>query len=245
MKRAVLILVMMSRVASASPELDHVLAVPTAWLPGEGSVAGTAGLDHHGNGVVEVGVGLGAISEVEVGVDSDARICDACTPDKLASETHLVRAAFRLGAHEDVWFAGQPALVFGVHATIGDGHRIGQAYVVASKRLGLAALHGGAMVTDAAVADGPRMGLEVRPMIGAELTPPQYPKTTVLADFMWLTRFDPTTPALEYAFSWGVRYQALTWGSIELDVRQREHELGSPTVMVRLNAVLGYAAPNR
>jgi len=234
----------MSRVASASPELDHDLAVPTAWLPGAGSVVGTAGLDHHGSGLVAVGVGLGGISEVEVGVDSDARACSPCSSDNPAPEVHLARAAFRLGARENEWFAGQPALVLGVHTTIGHDRRVGQAYVVASKRLGPAALHAGAMATDAE-ADGSRMGLELRPLVGAELTPPQYPKTTVLVDFAWLTRFEPAAPALEYAFSWGVRYQALTWGSIELDVRQREGELGSPTVMVRLNAVLGYAAPTR
>lgn len=233
----------MSRVASASPELDHVLAAPTAWLPGAGSVVGTAGLDHHGKGLVGVGVGLGGISEVELGVDSDARACSPCTGDP-APEIHLARAAFRLGAREHEWFDGQPALVLGVHTTIGHARRVGQAYVVASKRLGPAALHAGAMATDAE-ADGSRMGLELRPLVGAELTPPQYPKTTVLVDFTWLARFEPTTPALEYVFSWGVRYQALTWGSIELDVRQREGELGSPTVMVRLNAVLGYAAPTR
>ena len=37
----------------------------------------------------------------------------------------------------------------------------------------------------------------------------------------------------------GVRYQALTWGSIELDVRHRQDEgLGASTVMVRVNGVL-------
>jgi hypothetical protein len=233
----------MARVASASPELDHVLAVPTAWLPGAGSVVGPAGLDHHGDGLVSLGVGLGGISEVELGVDSDARACAPCTGDP-AAEIHLARAAFRLGARENEWFTGQPALVLGVHTTIGHDRRVGQAYVVASKRLGLAALHAGAMVTDAE-GGGVRMGLEVRPLVGAELTPPQYPKTTVIADVIWLPRFEPAAPALEYAFSWGVRYQALSWGSIELDVRQREGELGSPTVMVRLNCVLGYAPATR
>jgi len=36
-----------------------------------------------------------------------------------------------------------------------------------------------------------------------------------------------------------VRYQALSWGSIELDVRHREgDDLGGSTVMVRVNGVL-------
>jgi hypothetical protein len=49
----------------------------------------------------------------------------------------------------------------------------------------------------------------------------------------------PTAWVLRRDRGWGVRYQALSWGSIELDVRHREaDDVGGSTVMVRVNGVL-------
>jgi hypothetical protein len=98
--------------------------------------------------------------------------------------------------------------------------------------------HAGAAVIDARVGDR-RLGATLRPLGAIELTPPAYPKTTLMADLACLPRFDATAPALEWVAGWGVRYQALRWGSIELDVRHREGEgLGGSTVFVRVNGVL-------
>lgn len=236
MRALAVIVVTASRVATANPALDHVVTAPTAWLPGAGTLAATAGLDHHGDAMIDLGAGLGRIAEVDLGRDTDERACTACSHDEPAPQVALVRAGFRLGAPADAWFAHQPALVFGVRATVGDGRRVGEAYAVASARLGIIALHAGAIALDA-IEHGPRLGTQVRPFGGAELTPPQYPKTTLMVDVAWHVRFEPEAPRLEYAASWGVRYQALTWGSIELDVGHREAELGSPTVMVHLTGV--------
>ena len=74
---------------------------------------------------------------------------------------------------------------------------------------------------------------------GLEITPPQYPKTTLMTDIAYLPLLRQSAPDLEWAIGWGVRYQALKWGSIELAVRHREGEgLGDSTVMVRVNAVV-------
>ena len=226
MRAAGLIVLAVARVAAASPGLDHVIDVPTAWLPGESTATATSSLDHHGRGFVSGTAGLGALAEVELGVASDPDVARA-------------HATFRIGAAEDAWFVGMPAFVFGVRTTIGETARVAEAHVVASRRLGPVALHAGVMASDAG------NGTRVRPLAAFELTPPQYRKTTLLVELAWRTRFDANGPALSYALGWGVRYQALRWGSIELDVRQREGDLGSPTVMVRLNAVLGYAASSR
>jgi hypothetical protein len=242
-KRLVIIAIVMlaSRAVAADPALGRVIAAPTAWLPTAGGAVGTAGVDQHGYGSIDVGYGLGGIAEVDVGADSAARTCamPPCDTDhQLATERYLARAAFRVGAHQDAWFDGQPALVFGVRTTIGDVHRVADAYVVASRTLGLASIHAGVVASDARGAlAGPRLGMTVRPFTGIELTPPQYPKTTVLADLSWLPDFQPGQPIIKAAVGWGVRYQALRWGSIELDVRQRDGEWGSPTVMVRVNGV--------
>jgi hypothetical protein len=80
----------------------------------------------------------------------------------------------------------------------------------------------------------------MRPLAAIELTPPAYPKTTLTADVTWAPRTDEgATPVVGWVAGWGVRYQALRWGSIELDVRNREGEgLGDSMVFVRVNGVL-------
>jgi hypothetical protein len=239
MRRLLLVAIVGSRVAIAGPAFDHVVAAPTAWMPAENAGTGTAGLDRYGNAMIDLGYGLGGISEVDIGVDTDVRACAACSHDNPAPSIYLARAGFRLGAPADAWFAGQPALVFGVRVTAAIGERrVGDAYIVASERIGFAAVHAGVEAIDAGDATM-RMGTHVRPFVGAQLTPPKIPKTTVIGDLVWLPRFETTAPTLEYMFSWGVRYQALTWGSIELVVQQRQRELDIPSVLVRVTGVWG------
>jgi hypothetical protein len=241
-----------SRNVAADPPLPRVLTAPTAWLPPDGGAIGTAGIDHRGDGSIDLGFGLGGLAGIELGADTDVRECDAppCATNNgtgnLAQTRWQARAAFRLGARQDALFKGQPALVFGVRTAITNVRRIGEAYVVASRVISLVRLHAGVAAMDAKHGTDGRMGTTIRPLGGLELTPPQYPKTTLLGDIAWLPRLEPDdsmtmrvrdTP--EWVIGWGVRYQALSWGSIELDVRHRENEgLGASTVMVRVNGVL-------
>lgn len=241
MKLALLITLVASGTALADPALPRVLTAPTAWLPPEGGVIATAGLDHRGEASIDVGYGLGGLAGVDLGVDTDDRECTiaTCSMDSLASPQYLARAAFRIGARQDQWFAGQPALALIVRETIGNSLRVGEADAVASRVIGLARIHGGVAVLDASD-NGDRMGSTVRPLAGLELTAPQYPKTTLLGDVAWTPLFQAAAPPTpEYVIGWGVRYQSFTWASIELDVRHRENEgLGASTVMVRANVVL-------
>ena len=241
MKLALLIMLATSGTAVADPALPRVLTAPTAWLPPDGSVIGTAGLDHRGAGSIDLGYGLGGLAGVELGVDTDDRECTTatCSMNALASAQWLARAAFRIGARQDQWFTGQPALALIVRETIGDTLRVGEADAVASRVIGLARIHGGVAVLDASD-NGDHMGSKVRPLAGVELTAPQYPKTTLMGDVAWTPLFQATgSPAPEWVIGWGVRYQSFDWASIELDVRHRENEdLGSSTVMVRANIVL-------
>lgn len=231
MARAALIAVaLVARAAAADPALGHVLTAPTAWLPEAGTLVGTAGLDHRGDGSLGFTYGLGELASVELGEDSDVRASG--TPIRQG------RAAFRIGAHQDAWFAGQPALALGVAKSFGGSTSavVGEAYVVASRQLGPLALHAGAEAIDAREIS--RMGTVVRPTGGVELVPPQYPKTTLMVDLAWLPLVEPTGARPEWLIGWGVRYQALSWGSIELDVRHREDEgLAASTVFVRVNGV--------
>ncbi len=105
------------------------------------------------------------------------------------------------------------------------------AFAVASAELGPVRLHAGAAVLDAT--DLP--GVSVRPGAAVEWTPDIYPRTTLLAELRWATD-DAMVPEVGWRGGWGVRYQALDWGSIELTVRhQQGDDLSGSTVMVRVN----------
>ena len=235
-------------VAHADPAAPRVLAAPTAWLPPGGAVVASGGTLHGaeqtvGFGLLDAGVGLGGLASVHVGADTDVRGCiTGCErPEGLL----LGRAAFRLGARQDAWFSGMPALLVGVRTTYAArGHdfgraRVTDAYAAASRELGSVRLHAGVSITAAAFGDEEvELAPTARPFGGVEWTPPMYPRTSVLADVMWLPELAPDAIELAWVAGWGVRYQALPWGSIELAVRHREDEgLGASTVMIRLNGV--------
>lgn len=250
--RALAIIAIAARVAAADPAEPRVLTAPTAWLPGAGTLVGTAGLDHHFAPSLRIDVGLGELAELEVGADSDLRQCSAtCLDDPRAGAQLVPRAAFRIGAHQDAWFRGQPAIVLGAKVAIGDpaplgfaggGVRIGALYVAASRALGPLRVHAGGELVDAQADGGPALGVRVRPFGGLELTPPQYPKDTLLADLAWVPRFDAAGPVLEWVAGGGFRFQALRWGAIELDVRAREGDgLAGMTVLVRVTGVWDHA----
>jgi hypothetical protein len=233
-----------ARIAAADPTVNRVITAPTAWLPPAGAVIGTAGMDHRFDADIILGYGFGGLASVELGTDTDVRGCTDCSqrPEPL----FLTRAAFRMGARQNAWFTGMPALVLGVRTTVVpitgrddfERVRVTDAYVVASRVVGPLRLHAGGSLVDAGFGDY-HMGPKLRPLGGFEWTPPQYPKTSLLGDVAWvaLLRADKARP--EWLAGWGVRYQALPWGSIELAVRHREDEgLGDSTVLVRVNGLL-------
>jgi hypothetical protein len=229
------------RVAAAEPVLGRVVTTPTAWLPESGDMYGSAQLDHRGDGAIDVGLGLGGIAAVELAEDTDVRRCEAtCDGAQHAIPIRQGRATFRIGARQDAWFAGQPALVLGVAESAGSSAvQTGQAYVVASRTLGPLSIHAGGELLDGRASSGARrLGTTLRPLGALELVPPQYPKTTLMVDLAWLPVVQAERADVEWLIGWGVRYQALTWGSIELDVRHREGEgLAASTVFVRVNGV--------
>lgn len=231
-----------SRGAAADPAMPRVLTAPTAWLPAPGGVIASAGIDRRGDATATLAIGLGMAS-IEVGADSDVRGCVTCDGDRKGDALVLGRAAFRLGAQQDAWFPGMPALTLGLRNTFAArGHafgaaRVTEAYLVASRVMGPIRLHLGGAVSDAghhAIDLGPTL----RPFAGLEWTPRPYPRTSVLADVMWLPRLEPDRVALEWLAGWGVRYQALSFAAVELAVRHRQDEgLAESTVLVRVVGV--------
>lgn len=237
-----------ARGAVADPVMGRVLTAPTAWLPPSGAVVGTLGTDHRGAQTYDFGIGLGGIASIDVGLDTDLRRCAMCDPiEGDAKPLWMGRAAFRMGVRQDQWFRGMPALVLGFRNTFaaygGDDYkeaRASEAYLVASRSLGSVRVHVGAQATEAAYgARTVHLEPTVRPIAGFEWTPGIYPRTTLLADIAWVPKMQPDDVKMEWLAGWGVRYQALWWGSIELAVRHREDEgLQQSTVLVRLNGVL-------
>jgi len=240
---AVVAVLAMARPAAAEPSGSRVLTAPTAWLPEAGAAVVMLGVDHRGDGAAVLGYGLGRIAEVELGSESDIRGCADCSARP--SPLWLGRAGFRIGARPDAWFTGMPAIVFGVRATFAvRGHAVhdpqaNDAYLVASRDLGVVRLHAGADAISASV-DGRRAGARIRPLAGLELHPPMYPRSSLLGDVAWEPTLDAQRgPQLGWMLGVGVRYQAFAWASVELAVRARQAEdLGASTVLVRVNARL-------
>ena len=228
-------------VAPSEPILPRVLTAPTAWLPPADAWVATFGVDHRGDGSAIVGYGLGGLAEIELGADTDIRVCSACTVRPVPR--WIARAAFRVGAREDAWFTGMPAVVLGVRtAFAGFGlaaHDVEatEAYAVASRDLGVVQLHAGLAALSAGV-DGHRAAAQLRPLAGIELHPPMYPRSSLIGDIAWQPELDAMRgPALGWLLGVGVRYQAFSWASIELAVRARQgDDLGGSTVLVRVNA---------
>ncbi len=243
---AMLAIAATARPAAAEPSGARVLTAPTAWLPRAGAAAAMLGIDHRGDGAAIVSYGLGGIAELELGSDSDVRACTDCS----ARPTPLVlgRAAFRIGARQDAWRTGMPALALGVRATFAArGHevheaRASDAYAVASRDLGVVRLHAGIDAISAS-ASARRAAAQLRPVGGLELHPPMYPRSSLLADIAWLPTLDADRgPVLRWIVGVGVRYQAFSWASVELAVRARQGEdLGASTVLVRVNVAAGGA----
>lgn len=232
-----------ARPAAAEPAGARVLTVPTAWLPRTGEIATMLGIDHRGDGAAVAGLGLGGLAEVELGSETDIRACTDCTARPVP--VPLGRAAFRIGARQDAWFTGMPAIVFGVRTTFAArGHdihepRASDAYLVASRDLGIVRLHAGVDAISASVS-GQRSAAQLRPLAAFELHPSIYPRSSLLGDIAWEPTLDAQRgPTLGWLLGVGVRYQAFPWASVELAVRARQAEdLGASTVMIRLNTTL-------
>ena len=236
MKLAVAMVLIAAGTAIADPApIGHVITAPTAWLPPEGSIVGSASLDHRGDGGFRFTYGLGGLAALEIGGDKDLRACDAACAAKPEPKWNG-HMAFTMGVPQvDL----RPAFALGFATTFDKPSlKAVDLHLVTSYRLGGVRGHAGFALIESRTGDA-TSGVKVRPVAGLEITPPQYPKTTLLTDFAYLPLLRQDAPALEWTIGWGVRYQALRWSSIELDVRHREGEgLGDSTVMVRVNALV-------
>lgn len=152
---------------------------------------------------------------------------------------------------------GGKALSWGTDGSVLDPrYKLAQLYLVASLDVGAGlSFHGGASLWaarhDSAVTPGEEIDLpgpnpnagkvsgQTLCALGAmEYTPSLYPKTTMMIDVACAVDLEAANSTLRLLAGLGARYQALDWGSIELDVRYREGDgLAGMVVMVRINGV--------
>ncbi len=246
-----------------TPAAPRVLHVPTAWLQPPATVYASTGVNHRGGGFLSLSTGLGRLAEADLNISDRFISCAAdCAGDTRDSgPAWLATALFKIGMAADELFSGQPALAIGFRRSFytstsssSDKPEVAELYLAASRKIGGVGVHAGAQLFDAESDDSRLLDIsspveQVRPFLGIEWVPAIYPRTTVLLDFSWVPEFrqaDATTAVdLTWLAGWGIRYQALSWGSIELAIRHRENEgLADSTVLVRVNGTTSFKPRN-
>jgi hypothetical protein len=244
--------------ADDPPPAPRVYHVPTAWLLPAGANWATIGANHRGGAFASYAAGLGGIAEIDVSVIDSMVGCETCSgTDRDTAELTPITALFKVGVGPGRLGAWQPAIALGFRRSItardrrvGDGlvePELAQLYLVASWRLSLFELHVGGDLWDGLSApDGPRLSAapvadQLRPFAGASWRSRRYPRTSLLADVAWTpemraTAAGPLRPELAWVAGFGVRYQALRWGSVELGVRARQRDAENLVAMLRFNA---------
>ena len=234
-----------------APTASRVVHAPTAWLQPAGQLQVQLSASHRLAPAASAALGLGDLAELDVELTDRFIACPGCPgADGERAETNLAAgtAAFRMG-HASARgrriragvvlgfrksFAGRTVVAGGRDAPLESA----ALHLVGGLRLGGLELHGGAELHDArhGTARMPRAGTAaLRPLAAIAWTPPPYPRTTLLVDVAWLPEVKDAGPRVHWLLGWGVRYQALSWGAIDLVVRQREDQaLGDATVFVRV-----------
>lgn len=248
--------------ADEPPAAPRVYHVPTAWLQPHARTFVTAGANHRGGAFVSAAAGLGNIAELDISVIDQLIGCEVCSgDDRETTELTPITALFKLGVAAGRLGRWQPALALGYRRSFNAREReigeavidpeLAQMYLVASWKISRLELHLGGDLWDARSGGGGEslseapLGSQLRPFAGASWRSRRYPRTSLLADIAWApelraTADGPERPELAWLAGFGVRYQALTWGSVELGVRAREKDAENLVALLRFNVVWDY-----
>lgn len=214
-----------------------LLFAPTARMLEAGAISAAGAIDTVGGAQLELKVGLGGVAEFGIGSTDHIRARDCATCD--ARTVRLVpMARFVMGLPEHRLFRHQPALAIGFQKSFTRKHdarssRYAMLYLVASKKLGSAHLHGGALIWDGEIsrADDSTVTLHaeplskrIRPTAGFEVLARD--RSHVIVDLTWNPELqlarelaNPDTLRLRPMLSWGVRYAAARRVALEAGVR--------------------------
>lgn len=221
----------------AGEPVQGLLFAPTARMLEAGAISASGAIDTVGGAQLELKIGLGGVAEFGIGSTDHIRVRDCASCD--ARTVRFVPVArFVMGLPEHRMFQHQPALALGFQKSFTRNHdgrasRYASLYVVASKRIGTANLHGGMMVWDGviqrdddsevALHDG-ALGKVVRPYGGFEILARE--RSHVIVDLTWNPELeiarsldDPDRIRLRPMLSWGVRYAVSARTALEAGVR--------------------------
>jgi hypothetical protein len=217
--------------------VEGLLFAPTARMLEAGVISSSAAIDTVGGAQLELKIGLGGVAEFGIGSTDHIRVraCDSCDARAVR---FVPMARFVMGLPEHRMFRHQPALALGFQKSFTRNHnarssRYASLYMVASKRLGTAHLHGGLMVWDGVIlrGDDSEVALHsgplskmIRPYGGFEVLARE--RSHVLVDLTWNPELkispnlaDPDGIRLRPMLSWGVRYAASRRVALEAGVR--------------------------
>ncbi len=263
---AVLLLVALATTATAQsvprpPTSPRVVHAPTAWLQPAGQLHVDLAASHRLAPSAAATFGLG-VGEVELELTDRLIACPDCGELRAEENFAAATAAFRMGAATSTARPWRAGAVLGFRRTIATRTLAGsvgspesgpleaaQLHLVVGARVAGLEVHAGAELLQARHAgagldEGGEDGFVLRPLAAIAWTPPPYPRTTMMLDVAWVPELAARAPDLSWILGWGVRYQALPWGAIDLVVRQREDAaLGDATVLVRVSGVLKLGRP--
>lgn len=216
---------------------EGLLFAPTARMLSAGVISSSASIDTVGGAQLDLKIGLGGVAEFGIGSTDYIRVRD-CAGCDARTVNFVPLARFVMGLPEHRMFRHQPALALGFQKSFTRNHdgrssRYASLYMVASKRLGTANIHGGMMIwdgviqrddeTEVALHDGPVRKM-IRPYGGFEVLARE--RSHVIVDLTWnpelkITQdlLDPDGIRLRPMLSWGVRYAAGRRVSLEAGVR--------------------------
>ncbi len=234
--------------APRAPTSPRVVHAPTAWLLPSRQLHVGLGASHRLDPSAQLALGVGGVAEVDLELTDRLIACPGCGEERVEHNLFAASALFKLGlatAAVRPWRLGA-ALGFrrtiAARAVTAGGRdaaiEAAQLHLVVGGRWAGVELHAGAELFDAQHGDVrlPRgVAHTLRPLAALAWTPPPYPRTTMLLDVAWTPEVKDGPPQLRWLVGWGVRYQAMRWGSIDLVVRQREDQaLGDSAVLVRV-----------
>jgi hypothetical protein len=267
MSRALPVLIVMLAVtrASAQPAATaltpvtspRIVHAPTAWLQPARQLHAMFGASHRLAPSASAAFGVGGVAELDLELTDRMIACPGCGEERDEENLFAASALFKMGVATSAAREWRLGTALGFRRTFATRHVMAggrdaelaaaQLYLVGGARWHGAELHAGAELFDAEHGDA-RISHDVRsslrPVAGLAFTPPPYPRTTMVVDVAWVPEVKDGPPRLAWIVGWGVRYQALRWGAIELVVRNREDAaLGDSVVLVRVAGALALGKP--
>ncbi len=235
---------------------SRTISTHTAWMVEPGVLHAGLGLDQTLHPIGELGFGLGKLSEVGLTLQRERSECSTCEDG--SQDRNIAMAYFKVGSPEGAFHPAVPAFAVIFRKSLPQNTQgfsspneiltnpdnqvatpTAAASAMFSKSLRGLSLHLGVDLLAAQRGDLVRNALRnptIRPVAAVHYVPGAYPDTTLMADVHWIPSQDANE---QWGAVWngaaGVRYKALEWASVDLNIRLQEHQ-GAGDALVVLGA---------